>query len=95
LVQANSLRSIKIKEIFMNFIREKKFKGFVEYASDTIPKLAAKILEKQKKYKTLDQLTRIAISLGRMRLDPLTETLQLWQNKINENVCLQIPLHHL
>lgn len=72
----------------MRFLRENKMKGFVEYASDTIPKLAAKIFDRQKKYKNLDQLTRIAISLGRMRLDPLTETLQLWDHKLNTNICL-------
>jgi hypothetical protein len=59
----------------MNFIREKKFQGFVEYARDTVPKLAAKIMNKSNKYKNLDLLTRTAISLGRMRLNPLAETL--------------------
>lgn len=57
-------------------MRGLKDKGsFVEYARDTVPKLVSKILLKNELYKDFDVLTRTAISMGRMRLNPICETL--------------------
>ena len=68
---------------------------FAEYARDSVSRLVAKKMARDPFYGELDELTRIAISIGRMRLNPLQEVLQLWHTQNRRNFCLYLPLHYL
>jgi len=43
----------------------------------------------------LPHLLKVAVSLGRMKQNPIGEILNLWSAKVQTNGCLLIPLHPL
>lgn len=70
-----------------------QFKPFVMWGISSVPNAWAKTYQAKKKYHDYTQELREALSMCRIVQDPLVETLNLWNERIKENVLLFINFH--
>lgn len=91
-VAANCIGARRIKR---EMFEMRKGKQWVTFGDDTIPQMFAKSKRAQTLCKDLPYIIRVAVSLGRLKQNPLSEVLGLWSENSQNNMCLNIPLHPL
>jgi transcription elongation factor SPT6 len=69
--------------------------AWVTYGDLTVPRAFANSRVAEKKMKNFDLFLRQAISLGRLKQNPIAEILQIWHEDSSKNSCLSIALHPL
>jgi transcription elongation factor SPT6 len=93
-IGANHIKSKTLKEnislIISDFTRESYW---VTFGDLTIPYIFSTSSIADSKYSNFNNFTRQAISMGRFKQNPLAETLQLWSEDVNNNICLSLALH--
>ncbi|EAR82689.2 zinc knuckle protein (macronuclear) [Tetrahymena thermophila SB210] len=93
-VAANSIESQRLKNLLHQ--KYEKSQSYIQYGDDTIPQIVAKQPTIQGPGNTLqfkDSVLRVALSQGRILLNPTAEILSLWNDNVQQNGCLHIPLH--
>lgn len=70
-----------------------QFKPFVMWGISSVPNAWAKTFHARSKYEKFPQEIREAISMCRIVQDPLVETLNLWNDRIKDNVLLYLNFH--
>lgn len=68
-------------------------KPFVMWGISSIPNAWSKCHQARKRYSELPQELREALSLCRIVQDPLVETLNLWSDRLKDNVLLDLNYH--
>ena len=68
---------------------------WIMFGDMTIPSLYANSPISDKAFPYMNMYYKQAISLGRLKQNPMEEILQLWNEDIYNNYCLKIPLHPL
>jgi len=95
-VSANNIKTKQLKENITTLALEVlKDSCFVTFGDVSIPYIFATSSNIDSKYRSFNISTRIGISLGRFKQNPLAEILQLWNDEIISNGCLRMNLHPL
>jgi len=92
-MELNNIATEVLDDINATFQSSNYSKPFVLWGFDTVPQAFAKSYYATQHYCELDQQVREALSLARMVQDPLSETLNLWSDRLKDNQILNFSYH--
>ena len=94
-VGAENLKANKLRTTLRGLEDQKHNGVFVDFGDMTAPKIYAKMDISTNEFKNFNTSLKEAISLARLKQNPLHEILRLWSHKNEENGILYMNFHHL